>query len=195
MTTPWGTPLNQRKLDSAPPVSQPAPALHPEIQNLSNGGPPLRFETLHNNQNTHLYQLSTMASLLKASEKIQADRAIKGNKGKKRAAEDEAGPSSSAVEKKRKDKVLMLSSRGITGRMRHLMLDLESLLPHVKKGTSNRLGLSVCWRTPLLMLASPLYLDFWHVVNVTIRHDSFGVGHLRAWTTRLWPFTRISTRL
>ncbi|RSH77868.1 Ribosome biogenesis protein brx1 [Apiotrichum porosum] len=74
-----------------------------------------------------------MASLLKASEKIQADRAIKGNKGKKRAAEDEAGPSSSAVEKKRKDKVLMLSSRGITGRMRHLMLDLESLLPHVKK--------------------------------------------------------------
>jgi ribosome biogenesis protein BRX1 len=66
-----------------------------------------------------------MASLLKASEKIQ--------KGKKRAAEDEAGPST-VVEKKRKDKVLMLSSRGVTGRMRHLMADIESLLPHVKKG-------------------------------------------------------------
>ncbi len=36
--------------------------------------------------------------------------------------------------KRRKDKVLMLSSRGTTQRMRHLMLDLEALLPHVKKG-------------------------------------------------------------
>lgn len=35
---------------------------------------------------------------------------------------------------RRKDKVLMLSSRGITGRMRHLMLDLEAILPHLKKG-------------------------------------------------------------
>jgi ribosome biogenesis protein BRX1 len=65
-----------------------------------------------------------MASLLKASEKIQ--------KGKKRAAADDAEVA--VVEKKRKDKTLMLSSRGITGRMRHLMGDLESLLPHVKKG-------------------------------------------------------------
>ncbi|GJJ12530.1 hypothetical protein Clacol_006773 [Clathrus columnatus] len=40
-----------------------------------------------------------------------------------------------AVEKKRRNKqrVLMLSSRGITQRMRHLMNDLETLLPHVKK--------------------------------------------------------------
>lgn len=71
-----------------------------------------------------------MASVLKASEALRAT----SKKGKKRAADEiDAGPST-VVEKKRKDKVLMLSSRGITGRMRHLMLDLESLLPHVKKG-------------------------------------------------------------
>jgi hypothetical protein len=38
------------------------------------------------------------------------------------------------AQQRRKDKVLMLSSRGITGRMRHLMLDLEAILPHLKKG-------------------------------------------------------------
>lgn len=39
------------------------------------------------------------------------------------------------VKKKRnKQRVLLLSSRGITHRMRHLMSDLEVLLPHVKKG-------------------------------------------------------------
>ena len=37
--------------------------------------------------------------------------------------------------KKNKQRVLLLSSRGITHRMRHLMNDLEALLPHVKKGT------------------------------------------------------------
>src|ERR1700730_11922480 len=36
--------------------------------------------------------------------------------------------------KKNKQRVLLLSSRGITQRMRHLMNDLEALLPHVKKG-------------------------------------------------------------
>lgn len=45
---------------------------------------------------------------------------------------DKAGPSEGA--KPRKDKVLMLSSRGVTQRMRHLMRDLEALLPHVKRG-------------------------------------------------------------
>jgi hypothetical protein len=38
------------------------------------------------------------------------------------------------VTQRRKDKVLMLSSRGTTQRMRHLMLDLETILPHIKKG-------------------------------------------------------------
>ena len=42
------------------------------------------------------------------------------------------------AQQRRKDKVLMLSSRGITGRMRHLMLDLEAILPHLKKGQSER---------------------------------------------------------
>lgn len=40
-------------------------------------------------------------------------------------------------DKRRKDKVLMLSSRGVTQRMRHLMHDLEVLLPHIKKGESS----------------------------------------------------------
>jgi len=35
--------------------------------------------------------------------------------------------------KRNKQRVLMLSSRGITHRMRHFMNDLEALLPHVKK--------------------------------------------------------------
>ncbi|KAJ7333311.1 Brix domain-containing protein [Mycena albidolilacea] len=35
--------------------------------------------------------------------------------------------------KKNKQHVLLLSSRGITHRMRHFMNDLEVLLPHVKK--------------------------------------------------------------
>jgi len=40
----------------------------------------------------------------------------------------------SLVKKKRnKQRVLMLSSRGVTHRMRHLMNDLETLLPHIKK--------------------------------------------------------------
>jgi ribosome biogenesis protein BRX1 len=75
-----------------------------------------------------------MASILKHSK----------GKGKAKAADvvdaddahveaNGAGSSSTAVAR-RKDKVLMLSSRGVTGRMRHLMQDLEALLPHIKKG-------------------------------------------------------------
>ena len=40
----------------------------------------------------------------------------------------------SPKKKRNKQRVLLLSSRGITHRMRHLMNDLETLLPHVKKG-------------------------------------------------------------
>jgi len=36
--------------------------------------------------------------------------------------------------KRNKQRVLLLSSRGVTHRMRHLMSDLEALLPHAKKG-------------------------------------------------------------
>lgn len=52
----------------------------------------------------------------------------------KTKSKDKAGPSEGV--KPRKDKVLMLSSRGVTQRMRHLMRDLEALLPHVKRGES-----------------------------------------------------------
>ncbi len=54
--------------------------------------------------------------------------AKKAKVSSEKKGESEDGP------KRRKDKVLMLSSRGTTQRMRHLMLDLEALLPHVKKG-------------------------------------------------------------
>lgn len=49
--------------------------------------------------------------------------------------------------KRNKQRVLLLSSRGITHRMRHLMNDLETLLPHVKKG--------VCVYVCLLKLNAP----------------------------------------
>lgn len=71
-----------------------------------------------------------MASLLKASSKSK-------RKHDKIEVDDEPGTSSNAVEppkKRNKQRVLLLSSRGVTSRMRHLMGDLEALLPHVKKG-------------------------------------------------------------
>ncbi|KAF9514444.1 hypothetical protein BS47DRAFT_1295023 [Hydnum rufescens UP504] len=47
---------------------------------------------------------------------------------------DEAVDESQPPKKRRnKQRVLMLSSRGVTHRMRHFMNDLEALLPHVKK--------------------------------------------------------------
>ncbi|KAG6334770.1 hypothetical protein ID866_4322 [Astraeus odoratus] len=57
-----------------------------------------------------------------------------GNKGK-RPAEDMEAENETAIQPKRRNRqrVLLLSSRGVTHRMRHLMSDLEALLPHVKK--------------------------------------------------------------
>lgn len=76
-------------------------------------------------------QLYSMASLLKSAKEHRA----KG-KGKRTAEEEDEIENNGAVQqvKRRKDKVLLLSSRGVTQRMRHLMADLEALLPHVKKG-------------------------------------------------------------
>ena len=76
-----------------------------------------------------------MASLMKAQKAI----ATTAGKGKRKADEmevdNEDGKSGApAKKKKNKQRVLLLSSRGITHRMRHLMNDLEALLPHVKKG-------------------------------------------------------------
>jgi hypothetical protein len=84
-----------------------------------------------------------MAPVFKVHEK--KDTAIvEKRKGKKRKVDDlnedgqgddvvSTGPSPNK-KKRNKQRVLLLSSRGITHRMRHLMNDLETLLPHVKKG-------------------------------------------------------------
>lgn len=72
-----------------------------------------------------------MASVLKATNEIQK-RKDKG-KGKSKA---DADTEDAVTVKPRKDKVLLISSRGVTQRMRHLMNDLEALLPHTKKGES-----------------------------------------------------------
>jgi ribosome biogenesis protein BRX1 len=81
-----------------------------------------------------------MSSVLKA-QKANASK-LEGKKGKRKADEmdvDEAGDeehhTQDSKRKKNKQRVLLLSSRGVTHRMRHLMNDLEALLPHVKKGT------------------------------------------------------------
>lgn len=56
-------------------------------------------------------------------------------KGKRPANDMEAEDEFATQPKRRnKQRVLLLSSRGITHRMRHLINDLEILLPHVKKG-------------------------------------------------------------
>jgi ribosome biogenesis protein BRX1 len=76
-----------------------------------------------------------MAPLLKAQE--QGASTAENRKGKRKADADgeEDDLSGRSLKKKRnKQRVLLLSSRGITHRMRHLMNDLEALLPHVKKG-------------------------------------------------------------
>ncbi|KAH9966839.1 ribosome biogenesis protein BRX1 [Russula dissimulans] len=75
-----------------------------------------------------------MAPLLKAQE--QGASTAENRKGKRKADADgeEDDLSGRSLKKKRnKQRVLLLSSRGITHRMRHLMNDLEALLPHVKK--------------------------------------------------------------
>lgn len=77
-----------------------------------------------------------MASVLKATNEIQR-RKDKG-KGKSKA-NAEADDEQAVTVKPRKDKVLLISSRGVTQRMRHLMNDLEALLPHTKKGQPTRL--------------------------------------------------------
>ncbi|KAH8106863.1 ribosome biogenesis protein BRX1 [Cristinia sonorae] len=73
-----------------------------------------------------------MATVLKA-QKVQAAKA--DLKGKRKAEDMDVDEPSEEPRKRTKNKqrVLLLSSRGITHRMRHFMNDLEALLPHVKK--------------------------------------------------------------
>jgi ribosome biogenesis protein BRX1 len=80
-----------------------------------------------------------MASVLKATSDIAKSAKKAKGKGKARADDGEGvvvNGNGNEVEKRRKDKVLLISSRGVTQRMRHLMHDLEALLPHTKKGGS-----------------------------------------------------------
>ncbi|KAF9817851.1 hypothetical protein IEO21_03193 [Rhodonia placenta] len=76
-----------------------------------------------------------MASILK-TQKTNASKADAKGKGKRKAEAmdiDEEVQAPVPKKLKNKQRVLLLSSRGITHRMRHLMNDLETLLPHVKK--------------------------------------------------------------
>lgn len=79
-----------------------------------------------------------MASILKA-QKANASKVDRKDKGKRKADDMDVDGAETAVavlprSKRNKQRVLLLSSRGITHRMRHFMNDLEALLPHVKKG-------------------------------------------------------------
>lgn len=76
-----------------------------------------------------------MASVLKA-QRANAFKLETKAKGKRKADDMDVDeePQAPPAKKKNKQRVLLLSSRGITHRMRHLMNDLEALLPHVKKG-------------------------------------------------------------
>lgn len=68
-----------------------------------------------------------MASLL------QQANTLGGNKrkaGEERSREDDAA----APPRRNKQRVLMLPSRGVTSQMRHLVTDLEALMPQCKKG-------------------------------------------------------------
>lgn len=75
-----------------------------------------------------------MSSILRA-QKANAAKAEAKTK-LKRKADDMNVDDEALVEPKRRNKqrVLLLSSRGVTHRMRHLASDLQVLLPHVKKG-------------------------------------------------------------
>ncbi|KDQ11643.1 hypothetical protein BOTBODRAFT_135449 [Botryobasidium botryosum FD-172 SS1] len=76
-----------------------------------------------------------MATVIKA-QKSNADKAAL-KKGKRKVdamdVDGAAGEIGEPKKKRNKQRVLMLSSRGVTHRMRHFMNDLEALLPHVKK--------------------------------------------------------------
>ena len=74
-----------------------------------------------------------MSSVLKAATDVQKRK----DKGKGKSKAESNGDEEVRTENKqkpRKDKNLLISSRGVTQRMRHLMNDLEALLPHTKKG-------------------------------------------------------------
>lgn len=60
-------------------------------------------------------------------------QASKAAKGKRKADAQDPDAVVIAPIRRNKQRVLMLPSRGVTSRMRHLINDLESLMPHAKK--------------------------------------------------------------
>lgn len=78
-----------------------------------------------------------MSSILSAQKANVAKAASKG-KVKRKADDMDVDDDEAPVQPKKRNKqrVLLLSSRGVTHRMRHFMSDLEALLPHAKKGVS-----------------------------------------------------------
>ncbi|ETS61670.1 hypothetical protein PaG_04168 [Moesziomyces aphidis] len=60
-------------------------------------------------------------------------QASKAAKGKRKADGHDDDGATAAPIRRNKQRVLMLPSRGVTSRMRHLINDLESLMPHTKK--------------------------------------------------------------
>jgi ribosome biogenesis protein BRX1 len=82
-----------------------------------------------------------MAPVLNAHD--QEATVVEKRKGKRKVDDlntdgEGDGPNRNLKKKRNKQRVLLLSSRGITHRMRHFMNDLEALLPHVKKGVCNQ---------------------------------------------------------
>lgn len=59
--------------------------------------------------------------------------------GKRKAVGDEAEGSAAAT-RRNKQRVLLIPSRGVTSQMRHLVSDLESLMPQSKKGENDSGG-------------------------------------------------------
>jgi len=76
------------------------------------------------------------AAKIEAKEREESTNVNEKFDGKRPREEDEEMADIDPPPKKRRNKqrVLMLCSRGATHRMRHLMNDLEVLLPQVKKG-------------------------------------------------------------
>ena len=81
-----------------------------------------------------LNKCNLMTSILKAQKANSLNAQANGKRKRKSDVVDEDELEAHSSKKKNKQRVLLLSSRGITHRMRHLMNDLEALLPHVKKG-------------------------------------------------------------
>jgi ribosome biogenesis protein BRX1 len=107
-----------------------------------------------------------MAPLLTAQKAYATKLDVRG-KGKRKA--DDINVDDDDVQqpkqKRNKQRVLLLSSRGITHRMRHLMNDLETLLPHVKKGKV------------MFLLAVSSHWDLFQIPNLIRSHSC--ISYLR----------------